>query len=325
MNYAEGTVVGKRYRLDQPIGRGRAGIVWLAFDTMLHRTVAAKQLYIDPSLTGEAADHARRTALHEARQATRVVHAGAVAVYDAVRYESDVWAIMEYVPCRNMADFLAEHGELTPQQAAYLGHRLGAALATAHAIGVTHRAVEPGNVLLCDDGGVKLTDIGLSQPPADPAYRAPELAKGVEPSPASDGFSLGAMLFAAVEGVPPFGEDGTGTPVVPRRCGALTGALLKLLRDDPELRPTMQDTVQALRAITKGREQGLVPPTAPAMPTVPVLPQVVSVPAPPPPPAPQRTGSMGAGSMSAGAMRTWLLVGAAAVLLVIVVVLVLVL
>lgn len=315
MNYVEGTVVGKRYRLDQPIGRGRAGIVWLAFDTMLHRTVAAKRLYVDPTLTGEAAEHARRTALLEARQATRVVHAGAVAVYDAVQYGDDVWAVMEYVPCRNMADFLAEHGELSPQQAAYLGHRLGAALATAHAIGVTHGAVEPGNVLLCDDGGVKLTDVGLSQPPADPAYRAPELARGVEPSPASDGFSLGAMLFAAVEGVPPFGEDGTGTPVVPRRCGALTGALLKLLRDDPDLRPTMQDTVQSLRAITKGREQGLVPPTAPALPTV-VLPQVVTVPPPPPPPtAPAPTRSM----------RTWLLAGGAAVLVVIVVVLLLVL
>lgn len=312
MNYAEGTVVGKRYRLDQPIGRGRAGIVWLAFDTMLHRTVAAKRLYLDPTLTGEAADQARRTALQEARQATRVVHAGAVAVYDAVQYGDDVWTVMEYVPCRNMADFITEHGELSPQQAAYLGHRLGAALATAHAIGVTHRAVEPGNVLLCDDGGVKLTDVGLSQPAADPAYRAPELAHGVEPSPASDGFSLGAMLFAAVEGVPPFGEDGTGTPVVPRRCGALTGALLKLLRDDPELRPTMQDTVESLRAITKGREAGLVPPTAPALPTV-MLPQVVAVPAPPPP----------AESSRAGSMRLWLLVGAAVVLVAIVVTLVL--
>lgn len=303
MNYAEGTVVGKRYRLDQPIGRGRAGIVWLAFDTMLHRTVAAKRLYIDATLTGEDADNARRAALYEARRATRVVDAGAVAVYDAVQSEDDVWAIMEYVPCRNMADFLAEHGELTPQQAAYLGHRLSAALATAHAIGVTHRAVEPGNVLLCDDGGVKLTDVGLSQPLPDPAYRAPEVARGAEPSPASDGFSLGAMLFAAVEGAAPFGEDGTGTPVVPRRCGALTGALLKLLRDDPELRPTMQDTVEALRAVTKGREEGLVPPTAPAMTTAPVLPQVVSVAAARSPQTPDGTRST----------RTWLLVGAAAV------------
>lgn len=323
MNYAEGTVVGARYRLDQPIGRGRAGIVWMAFDTMLHRTVAAKRVYVDPDLTGEAAEKARQTALYEARQATRVLHAAAVTVYDAVRHEGDVWVVMEYVPCRNMADFLAEHGELTPPQAAYLGRRLGAALATAHAIGITHRSVEPGNVLLCDDGGVKLTDIGLSEPPPDPAFRAPEVAKGAEPAPSSDAFSLGATLFAAVEGVPPFGEDGTGTPVVPQRSGALTGALLKMLRDDPELRPTMQDSVQALKAITKGQEVGVVPPTAPAMPTVPVLPQMVNIPAAPASqPAPR---SSTRATPWAGVPRTWLLGGAAAFVVLVVVLLLLLL
>ncbi|WP_255375406.1 serine/threonine-protein kinase [Saccharomonospora sp. CUA-673] len=280
----------------------------MAFDTMLHRTVAAKRVYVDPDATGDAAEEARATALYEARQATRVLHAAAVTVFDAVRHEDDVWVVMEYVPCRNMADFLAEHGELTPQQGAYLGRRLGAALATAHAIGITHRSVEPGNVLLCDDGGVKLTDIGLSAPAPNPAFRAPEVAMGTEPVPSSDAFALGATLFAAVEGTPPFGTDGTGAPVVPQRSGPLTGALLKMLRDDPELRPTMQDTVQALKAVTKGEEVGVVPPTAPAMPAAPALPQVVNVPATPAatPAAMRTTGP-------AGIPTRWLLIGAAAV------------
>ncbi|MFC4001474.1 serine/threonine-protein kinase [Prauserella oleivorans] len=284
MKYAEGALVAGRYRLDQPIGRGRAGIVWLAFDTMLHRTVAAKRLYIDPELTGDAAEQARETALNQGRQAMRVQHANAITVYDVFREGADVWLVMEYVPSRNMADFLAEYGQLTPQQAAYLGVQLGSALAAAHAIGVAHRVVEPGNVLLADDGGVKLTDIGIAGP-ADPAYQAPEVAKGEPAMPSADAFSLGATLFTAVEGVPPFGEDGTAAPVVPQHTGTLTGALLKMLRDDPDLRPTMEDTVRALKAITKNQQGGFIPPTAPAMPTVPVLPRPPRV-QPPPAPAP---------------------------------------
>lgn len=269
MKETEGALVGDRYRLDQPIGRGRAGIVWLAFDTMLHRTVAAKRVYLDPDRDPE---DARSAALNGARQAMRVVHNSVITVYDAFHDGDDVWVVMEYVPSRNMADFVAEHGRLTPEQAAYLGVALGSALATAHAIGVTHQAVEPRNVLLADDGGVKLTDIGVAGGPADPAFQAPEITKGEPHTPASDAYSLGATLFAAVEGTPPFGEDGTREPIVPDHAGPLTGALVKLLRVDPDLRPTMSGTVTALRAISRGQQNGFVPPTAPAMPTVPVLP-----------------------------------------------------
>ncbi|MBK1789364.1 serine/threonine-protein kinase [Prauserella cavernicola] len=286
MNDTEGALVGERYRLDQPIGRGRAGIVWLAFDSMLHRTVAAKRLYIDPDLPAERAEEARQSALHEGRQATRVLHANAIAVFDAFRDGDDVWLVMEYVPSRNMAEFLTEYGQLTPEQAAFLGIQLGSALAVAHALGMPHRLVEPGNVLLADDGGVKITDIGISGGPPDPAYRAPEVAKGEPALAAADTYSLGATLFAAVEGVPPFGPDGVSEHAVPNRTGALTGALLKMLRDDPDLRPTMADAVTALKAVTRGQHNGFVPPTAPAMPTVPVMPRTPRV-TPPPAPAPE--------------------------------------
>ncbi|WP_199434344.1 serine/threonine-protein kinase [Qaidamihabitans albus] len=274
MKEAEGALVGGRYRLDQPIGRGRAGIVWLTFDTKLHRTVAVKRYYLAPDLDPESAEQRREAALREGRDAMRVLHPNAITVHDVFRDGDDVWLVMEYVPSRNMADFLAEHGPLTPEQAAFLGVQLCSALAVAHAIGVPHRVVEPGNVLLADDGGVKITDIGISGRPPDPAYQAPEVARGEPATPAADAYSLGATLFAAVEGEPPFGPEGTGDQVVPRRSGQLTGALLKLLRVDPDLRPTMSDTVAALKLITKGQQNGVVPPTAPAMPTVQLAPRV---------------------------------------------------
>ncbi|CAM2859253.1 serine/threonine-protein kinase [Saccharomonospora xinjiangensis] len=290
MKNTEGALVGERYRLDQPIGRGKAGIVWLAFDTMLHRTVAAKPMYLDPEREpGEA----RRTALAEGKRAMRVVHPSAVTVYDALQDGDDVWLVMEYVPSRNMADFLAEHGTLTPEQAGYLGAALGAALASAHNAGVVHGAVEPGNVLLADDGGVKLTDIGIHGGTPDPAYLAPEVKRGATPTTEADAYGLGATLFRAVEGSAPFGQEGEDDPVVPSQSGPLTAALEKLLRSEPDLRPTLADTVSALRAVSKGRQAGFVPPTAPAMPTVRLM---------PPPPRVPPAGSATAATATRGAM-----------------------
>lgn len=260
---AEGALVDGRYRLDQPTGRGRAGIIWLAFDTRLHRTVTAKRMYIQPGLEPALTENARAIAAREGRAACRVVHNCAVAVHDVVTEGDDVWLIMEYVPSRSMDDFLAEHGRLTTAQTAALGAQLGSALEAAHSLGIAHGALEPGNVLLADDGGVKITDIGISAPAPSPSFRAPELAAGVPVSPASDAFSLGATLYAAVEGTPPFGPDGRGDQVPAQYAGVLTGTLLKLVRVDPTMRPTIPDTVAALREIGAGSEAAVMPPTAP--------------------------------------------------------------
>lgn len=273
MNDTEGAAVGGRYRLDQPVGRGRAGFVHLAFDTMLHRTVAAKRLHVDGVDGADGSGGAADVLLTQAHQAMRVVHPNAVRVHDAVRDGTDVWLIMEYVPSRTMAEFLAEHGALTPSQAAHLGAALGSALQAAHAVGVPHGRVCPATVLLADDGGVKLTDVGIHDRPPDPAYRAPETAYHGTATPEADAYSLGATLFTAVEGVPPYGADGTDKQVLPSHGGPLTGALIKLLRAEPDLRPTLADTVEALRAVNAGRKEGFVPPTAPAMPTVPLVPR----------------------------------------------------
>lgn len=260
---SEGTLVDGRYRLDQPIGHGRAGIVWLAFDTRLNRTVAAKPMYVR---TGDS--QAVEAAVQEGRAATRVLHNCAITVYDVVLDGSDPWLVMEYVPSRSMAGFLAEHGTLTPEQTALLGIQLASALAAAHQAGVLHRGLQPGNVLLADDGGVKVTDIGIWGTGPDPVFLAPEIASGGPAQPASDAFSLGATLYMAVEGEPPFGRDGVLRQ--PRRAGQLTGALLKLLREEPLSRPTLADSITAFQAITQGRQTAFIPPTAPAMPTVPI-------------------------------------------------------
>lgn len=267
---AEGSLIDGRYRLDQPIGHGRAGIVWLAFDTRLHRTVAAKRMYVPHDLEPARTADAKAVALREGRAACRIVHNHALTAYEAVSEGADVWLIMEYVPSRSMDEFLNEYGRLTVEQTAALGAQLASALMAAHALGIAHGALEPGNVLLADDGGIKITDIGLSKPEASPAYRAPELVDGVAttaPGPASDAFSLGATLYTAVEGIPPFGTNGTDVQAPPHHAGTLTGTLLKLLRTEADTRPTLQDTVAALRAISTGNEPASAPPDTPATPS----------------------------------------------------------
>ncbi|WP_370932130.1 serine/threonine-protein kinase [Amycolatopsis sp. cg13] len=267
---SEGSIVGERYRLDQPIGRGRAGIVWLAFDTRLFRTVAVKRMYLPVGLPPERAEQARAMAMEEGKAAARIDHPCAITVYDVLPDGQDVWLVMEYIPSRGMSVFLAEHGRLTPEQAAFLGIQLGDAMASIHSAGIVHRTLEPNTVLLADDGSVKLTDIGITGGGPHAAYRAPEVTRGAPPSAAADVFSLGATLYTAVEGVPPFGDDGQSPERPAENAGPLAGALQKMLRADPAARPTMDDTVHALKAITVGREQtAFIPPTAPALPTVP--------------------------------------------------------
>jgi serine/threonine protein kinase len=321
---SEGEVVGDRYRLDQPIGRGRAGIVWQAMDNRLHRTVALKRMYLPVGLPPQQAEQAKAMAVKEGRGATHVTHGCAITVHDVFEDGPDVWLVMEYIPSRSMAQFLSEHGRLTPEQAAALGIQLGSTLATMHAAGIVHRTLEPANILLADDGGVKITDIGITGGGPSPAYRAPEIARGLPASPASDVFSLGATLYTAVEGVPPFGQDGLGEPPNPNNAGPLTGALIKLLRSDPVTRPTMNDTVRSLGAITEGRQTQFVPPTAPAMPPPPLNPPPAAWQSPNQPNQPQATRyaqapphqapmPASAGIKPASTLPTWL-VPAAAVL-----------
>jgi eukaryotic-like serine/threonine-protein kinase len=259
--------VGERYLLLEHIGAGAMGVVWRAHDELLHREVAVKQLKL-PDLDPVATEVARTRAMREARIAARLQHPNAIGVFDVVVQDDLPWLVMEYLPSRSLAALLAEHGPLHPVEAARIGGKIASALAAAHAAGITHRDVKPGNVLIGHDGTVKLTDFGISRAVGDgtlteagmisgtPAYLAPEIARGDAPDARSDVFSLGATLYAMTEDRSPYGATdnnlgliyraATGKIDPPARAGTLTGPLKRLLANDPARRPTAAETVHLL-------------------------------------------------------------------------------
>lgn len=274
-------LVAGRYRLDQRIGTGAMGVVWRAHDERLDRPVAVKELLMPPSLAEDAqtaAQTARDRAMREGRIAARLKHPHAIHVYDVALDGATgaidqlvPWLVMEYLPARSLAEVLTERGTLAPREAAGIGQQVAAALAAAHEAGIVHRDVKPGNVLLGQDGIVKITDFGISRASWDatvtrtgvlagtPAYFAPEVARGEPPGPASDVFSLGSLLYVAVEGEPPFGLDDNPLALLrtvaegrvrpPRRAGPLSTVLTRLLAEDPAARPSMLEAARALAAV----------------------------------------------------------------------------
>jgi serine/threonine protein kinase len=207
-----GMLLGGRYRIGDCIGAGAMGVVWTAWDRRLRRTVAVKQLALRSHGDDPAEEQlARVRAMREGRIAARVVHPRAIAVFDVVVADSVPWLVMEYLPSRSLAAVIAEQGPLAPAEAARVGAQIADALAAVHDAGIVHGDVKPGNVLIADDGVAKITDFGVSRASWDttatgggtvagtPGYFAPEVARGQDPTPASDVFSLGATLYAAVE------------------------------------------------------------------------------------------------------------------------------
>jgi serine/threonine protein kinase len=266
-----GWVVAGRYRLRRLLGRGGMGAVWLATDQALHRPVAVKQ----PLLSSRATDQERRAARarlrREARLAARVDHTGTVRVYDLAEETGDPWIVMEALPGRTLQAALRDHGPLPVGQVTSLGLGLLAALAATHRAGVVHRDVKPGNVQLCGGQRVVLTDFGIAATieggagastggiVGSPGYVAPEQAVGGRVEPASDLFSLGATLYAAVEGRSPFGKGrataildavATAPPAPLRRAGPLGPVIEGLLAKDPARRLGPDQARGALQAIT---------------------------------------------------------------------------
>jgi serine/threonine protein kinase len=260
-----GELIADRYQLQERIGSGAMGVVWRAQDEVLRRTVAVKQLLVQSGVDGAEAS---ARAMREGRIAARLQHPNAVTVYDAADVDGSPWLVMEFVPAPSLATVLAGRGKLTSGEVIRLGAQIASALAMAHANGIVHRDVKPGNVLLAEDGTAKITDFGISRANDEavltatglvcgtPAYLAPEVAKGDPPDPASDVFALGATLYTAVEGEPPFGfGDNTlallhivaaGKIRQPTVTGPLAPILLDLLAADPDTRPTMAQARAAL-------------------------------------------------------------------------------
>ncbi|MBC6446261.1 serine/threonine-protein kinase [Actinokineospora xionganensis] len=275
----EGRLVAGRYRLVERIGSGAMGVVWRAIDERLSRSVAVKKLLLPPGLPPEEADEAVARCLREGRIAARLHHPNAIAVFDVVDEDGVPCLIMEYLPSVSLAIALSDDGPMDPVEVARIGSQVAAALAAAHAAGIVHRDIKPGNILLGDDGSVKITDFGISRATDDvtvtktgliagtPAYLAPEVAIGREPSAASDVFSLGSTLYAAAEGEPPFGLSentlgllhavASGKLNEPKQSGALTGVLMALLATDVEDRPSAGRARDLLATVARGEEPNL--------------------------------------------------------------------
>jgi len=261
-------VIAGRYSLDREVGRGGMGTVWLGRDEVLGRAVALKRVGMLPG--GGSPDLAR--AEREARLAARLNHPHVVAVFDLVVEDDQQWLVMEYVEHRTLGALVHDHGPLPPDRAAPLLAQAADALAAAHAAGIVHRDVKPSNILVTPHGQVKLTDFGIARAAADasltqtglvtgsPAYLAPEVASGQTATTASDVWSLGATLYHALSGRPPYdvGENLMGTlyrivheepPRLPD-AGWLAGLLEATMARDPADRWPMSRVRDVLRSGT---------------------------------------------------------------------------
>ncbi len=311
-----GRVVAGRYLLQHPIGRGAMGTVWRAQDALLARDVAVKEVRLrgpvpdapgspgDGPVTEETRVLYERT-LREARTAARLNHPAVITVFDVIE-EADgcPWIVMELIQGRSLEQIVAEDGPLPPPQAADLGGRLLSALRCAHAAGILHRDVKPSNVLLAAGGRAVLTDFGIATLEGDstltqagmvmgtPGFTAPERVRGGPASPASDLWSLGATLFAAVEGHGLFDDRRTSLAILtaianeapprPRRAGPLRPAIEALLCRDPRARP---DGATAARMLAAARDDPGPAGFAPATP-----PGDAATRPPPPAPGPAQPG-----------------------------------
>jgi tRNA A-37 threonylcarbamoyl transferase component Bud32 len=264
-----GRVIAGRYRLEAPVGRGAMGIVWRARDQLLDRDVAVKEVQMADTLTEHERANAYQRTLREAKTAARLSHPGVVSVYDVADDGGRPWIVMELVNAQSLDQVLASSGPLSPRQTAEIGRQLLSALSVAHGAGVLHRDVKPSNVLLGTDGRAVLTDFGIATFQGDPkltqtgmvmgspGFTAPERIRGGGATPASDLWSLGATLYAAVQGHGPYESRGGAittmsaiinedAPAAPA-AGALGGVIEALLRREPADRP---DAVTASRMMS---------------------------------------------------------------------------
>ena len=321
-----------RYRLLEPIGGGAMGTVWRAQDEMLGRTVAIKELLLPHDHDEHRTEEAKNRAMREARIAARLQHSHAITVFAVLEEEDRPWLIMEYLPSKSFA-VLIQDEPVSVDDAIRIGAQISSALAGAHRVGIVHRDVKPANILVSDDGTAKITDFGISRAIGDvkltatgeiagtPAYLAPEVARGEDADFAADVFSLGATLYAAVEGQPPYGtadnpiallyKASSGEIEPPTKAERLTPLLERMLATDPADRPSMDEVERELRALLPDAEPGesVLAATVPeaevaAVAAVPTVPATVAV-SPP--------GEVAA--VSPGARKGMIAVGAGAALL----------
>ncbi|MGW1678165.1 protein kinase domain-containing protein [Saccharopolyspora sp. NPDC002376] len=269
----EHRLIGARYRLEGTIGRGAMGHVWAGTDELLHRPVAVKELRLSPGLAEEHAAEMRERALREARAMAALNHPNTVLLYDVARENEQPFVVMELVRGLSLSQLLNKHRSLPPAKLAVLADGVAAALQAAHEMGIVHRDVKPGNVLLGAGRQVKLADFGMSRSTAEstltrsgvlvgtPAYLAPEIAIGGELGANADLWSFGAMLFAAAEGRLPY--ESTGDPLITissivhgpvpphRQTGPIGEVISGLMVKDPALRMPLLEVRQRVHDLAR--------------------------------------------------------------------------
>lgn len=336
-------MLADRYELDREIGRGGMSTVWLGRDTVLDRAVALKQIGVGHGGDGVDLDRAAR----EAHLTARINHQNVVAVFDLVDGDDgQQWLVMEHVDGPSLAAVIADRGALDEATLAPIVAQVAGALAAAHAHGIVHRDVKPSNVLLTSDGVAKLSDFGVARAQADasltrtgivtgsPAYLSPEVASGSAATPASDVWSLGASVFHALTGRPPYEVGDTALannvlgamyrivndePPTTGGDGPLATLVTAMMQRDPAARPSMTEIeeraaggstdqldLDATQGFIAFAEPTFEPPTTPApepTPTTafqPLAPPVAAAPPAPEPAHRRRTGWIAA--VAAGAL-----------------------
>jgi eukaryotic-like serine/threonine-protein kinase len=278
---SEPTTLGGRYRLLRRIGVGGMGTVWEAEDRVLRRRVAVKILA--PALCDNPAiaERFRR----EAQAAGRLTHPNIAQVFDYGEQDGCPFIVLELVPGSTLRETIQGRGRLPAEEAASVGAQIAEALAAAHAEGIVHRDVKPGNVMMAPDGRAKVMDFGIAdavwfEPITDTGtvlatakYISPEQATGGAATAASDVYSLGVVLYELLAGGPPFEGDSPFAvahahahepppPLERVAAGAprsLTSAVEAAMRKDPGRRPSASDLAVALRQAPAGDATTVLP------------------------------------------------------------------
>ncbi|OOC52764.1 serine/threonine protein kinase [Nocardiopsis sinuspersici] len=264
----EGRLLKGRYQLVSEIARGGVGTVWRATDLVIDREVAVKELRLPADLSRSERESLLQRTTREARVAGRLTHPSLVTVLDVVDEDDRPWIVMELVEASTLEELIQVGGPLPYQRVAEVGLQLIDALKVAHGEGIVHRDVKPENVMISHTGRVVLTDFGLAAWNGEsalsssgriigsPAYIPPERAKAGPVGPESDLWSLGATLYAAVEGHPPYDRKGyikilrqeqLDEPAEAANAGPLAPVLAGLLRVEPSERLTAENATKMLR------------------------------------------------------------------------------
>ncbi|WP_194908533.1 serine/threonine-protein kinase [Catenulispora rubra] len=329
-------LIAERYVLRAELGRGGMGVVWRGEDRVIGRPVAVKEMRLSEGVTVAERAVFEQRIMREARTAGRLNDPAVVTVFDVVHDNGSVFIVMELVEAPNLAQLVRGSGPLSPPAVAEIGRQVLSALEAAHGAGIVHRDVKPSNIMVGGNGRAKLTDFGIAQAVDDPtltktgavigspAYLAPERLSGHEASPASDLWSLGAVLYFAIEGKAAFERDTTAAtfgavltevPYLTNAQGPLAAAVSGMLASAPEGRLTAPQIRTLLDAVTRETAMPLAPqgtmgtiPIAPiGAPTTPLAPLWNPAAAPP-----KRSWAKIAGTFAAAVLVTAAVAGFAA-------------